>query len=165
MHARELLSAVTRSAHAKVLVGGPTETFFRCLRANARKRSDVPRVRAVLLLCHRLLHGRTHRTAGRAPIQVRRQTDKALANGRDIRSKECRRSFECDQRWSLNLELNSLFLRASPFLGWSSMVDAVLKAARTPLRSAARALPEMTMLHVDVSEKMTVWSCEPSVVW
>ena len=82
-----------------------------------------------------------------------------------IEFKRSCRSFECDQRWSLNLELNSLFLRASPFLGWSSMVDAVLKAARTPLRSAARAHPEMTMLHVDVSERMTVWSCEPSVVW
>ena len=119
----------------------------------------------MLLPCPPLLDGSTTRMSVRAAEKNRRQSDKALANGRDIRSKECRRSFECDQRWSLNLELNSLFLRASPFLGWSSMVDAVLKAARTPLRSAARAHPEMTMLHVDVSEKMTVCSCEPSVVW
>ena len=119
----------------------------------------------MLLLCPPLLDGDTTRMSVRVAEKTRRQSDKALANGRGIRSKECRRSFECDQRWSLNLELNSLFLRASPFLGWSSMVDAVLKAARTPLRSAARAHPEMTMLHVDVSEKMTVCSCEPSVVW
>ena len=119
----------------------------------------------MLLPCPPLLDGSTTRMSVRAAEKTRRQSDKALANGRDIRSKECRRSFECDQRWSLNLELNSLFLRASPFLGWSSMVDAVLKAARTPLRSAARAHPEMTMLHVDVSERMTVCSCEPSVVW
>ena len=119
----------------------------------------------MLLLCPPLLDGYTLRMSERVPEKNRRQSDKALENGRDTRSKECRRSFECDQRWSLNLELNSLFLRASPFLGWSSMVDAVLKAARTPLRSAARALHEMTMLHVDVSERMTVCSCEPSVVW
>ena len=117
------------------------------------------------LLCTPLLDGSTTRMSVRAAEKTRRQSDKALANGRGIEFKRSCRSFECDQRWSLNLELNSLFLRASPFLGWSSMVDAVLKAARTPLRSAARAHPEMTMLHVDVSEKMTVCSCEPSVVW
>ena len=126
---------------------------------------NVPRVRAVLLLCPRLLDGSMTRMSVRAAEKTRSQSEQALENGKGIEFKRSCRSFECDQRWSLNLELTSLFLRTSPFLGWSSMVDAVLKAARTPLRSAARALPEMTMLHVDVEERTTVCSCEPLVVW
>ena len=65
------------------------------------------------------------------------------------------------------MQLEPLILRASPFNGWSNMVDALSKPTPTPLRSPPRAHPEMTitMLHVDVSERMAVWSCEPSVVW
>ena len=116
------------------------------------------------LLYPPLLDGSTHGTAGRAAEKIRRQSDKAVANGRGIESKECRRSFECGSRRGLNLQLEPLLLRASPFNVWFSMVDVLSKSTATPLRSPPRALPEMCLVTSRAREKTGVGMCEPAVV-
>ena len=125
---------------------------------------NTPRVRAVQLLYPPLLDGSTHGTAGRAAEKIRRQSDKAVANGRGIESKECRRSFECGSAGGLNLELEPLLLSASPFNGWFNMVDVLSKPTATPLRSPPRALPEMCLVTSRAREKTGVGRCEPSAV-
>ena len=42
----------------------------------------VPRVAAVVVVCHRRLDGDTHHLCVRVPVQTACQTHKALANGR-----------------------------------------------------------------------------------
>ena len=100
----------------------------------------------------------------RVPEKTRRQSDKALANGWGIESKECRRSFECSRRRGLNLELEPLLLRASPINGWSNMVDALSKPTPTPLRSPPRALPEIYLVTSRAREKTGGGRCEPADV-
>ena len=78
-----------RRAHSGHEYRAQQELFSAGSRAFAHKTLNTPRVRAVLLLCPPLLDGDTTRSAGRVPVQVRRQSDKALANGRGIESKEC----------------------------------------------------------------------------
>jgi len=62
------------------------------------------------------------------------------------------------------LQLEPLLLRASPFNGWCSMVDAPSKAALTPLRSRARVHPEKSPLTGAPQKKSSVNMCEPAVV-
>ena len=62
------------------------------------------------------------------------------------------------------MELEPLLLRASTIKEPSSMVDAASKQAATPLRSRARALPEISLVTVRVSEKVSVSVCVPMAV-
>ena len=87
-----------------------------------------------------------------------------MANGRGIESKKVRRSFECGFRRGLNLELEPLLLRASPFNGWFNMVDALSKRTATPLRSPPRALSEMWLVTSRALEKSDVDMCEKALV-
>ena len=116
------------------------------------------------LLYPPLLDGDTTRMPERVPEKTRGQSDKALANGRGIEFKKVRRSFECGSRRGLNLQLEPLLLRASPFNGWFNMVDVLSKPTATPLRSPPRALPEMCLVTSRAREKTGVGRCEPSAV-
>ena len=62
------------------------------------------------------------------------------------------------------MQLEPLILRASPFNGWSNMVDAASKRTATTLRSRARALPEMSVLTGKRKKKTETCRCEPAVV-
>ena len=62
------------------------------------------------------------------------------------------------------MELEPLLLRASTIKEPSSMVDAASKLAATPLRSRARALPEISLVTVRAPEKTSGGRCEPVVV-
>ena len=64
----------------------------------------------------------------------------------------------------LNLELEPLLLRASTIKEPSSMVDTASKLAATPLRSRARALPEISLCTGHAPEKSGVNPCEPTAV-
>ena len=62
------------------------------------------------------------------------------------------------------MELEPLLLRASPFNGWSTVVDALSKTTATPLRSPPRALPEIYLVTSHAREKPGGGRCEPAGV-
>ena len=88
----------------KSVVGGATGTFFLLTTKIAHKSSDVPRTAALLLLRHRLLDGHMLHGVLCVPVQVRRQTDEALARNRNIRSEKVCTPFSVARRMMTNLD-------------------------------------------------------------
>ena len=134
-------------------LGGLTETFSALLFRRSRDLSNVPRVRAVVGLRRRLLHGYVKQVVARVPVQVRRQSGNAVANGRDTQSQSLRRSVHCGRRGLLNLCMGWLLLSALLMQRSSTMVEPALMPTPLLLDDPISARGFNVTLSVDAREK------------
>ena len=117
----------------------------------------------MLLLCPPLLDGSTTRMSVRVAVKTRRQSDKALANGRDLESKNCDgRSISKRGRWPCWIRFR-LLPRPTASSERCYVLDTVSKRARTPPRSPIRARAGKCVLSVDAREESAPDTCEPPV--